>query len=544
MIHDPYPMIKRFLNRQSHTITGAAIIIGAASFVSRIIGMLRDRLFAHHFGAGDVMDAYYAAFKIPDLVYNLLIVGALSAGFIPVFVELLTKDKKQAWRVTNAVINILGILLVIVCGIFVIFTPGLMRLLVPGFEGEKFEMTVTLTRIMFLSPILLGISSVISGVLQSFRAFLVYSLTPIMYNLGIIIGITILVPMFGIRGLAYGVILGALLHLIIQVPSLIQNGFRYQALFLWKDKYVRKIGALMIPRTLGMATRQINFLVITIIASTLASGSIAIFSFADNLQSVPSGIVGVSFGIAIFPTLARLAAHGNHKKMSKRIADTTRQILFLIIPLTIIFLLLRAQIVRVVLGTGEFDWNATVLVANALAFFSISLFAQSLIPLLARSFYALQDTWTPLVIGLISAGANIGAAIYLSGIYGITGLVAGYSFSMVLQMALLWILLHFKLGYLHEKKIIITLLKISIAAFFMALSIQLLKYPIAQIVDMQKFWGILIQGALSGTIGLLVYGFICNQLKLREMRLFQESLKKRWLKLRNVPGEVHDADRV
>ncbi|MBT3538709.1 murein biosynthesis integral membrane protein MurJ [Candidatus Parcubacteria bacterium] len=537
-------MIKKLLNRQSHTITGAAIIIGAASFISRIIGMVRDRLFAHHFGAGDVMDAYYAAFKIPDLVYNLLIVGALSAGFIPIFVELLTKDKKQAWRVTNAVINILGILLVVTCGILMVFTPNLMHLLVPGFEGEKFEMTIMLTRIMFLSPILLGISSVISGVLQSFRAFLVYSLTPIMYNLGIILGITIFVPMFGVAGLAYGVILGALFHLLIQIPSLIQNGFKYQALFLWKDKYVRKIGALMIPRTLGMATRQINFLVITIIASTLASGSIAIFSFADNLQSVPSGIVGVSFGIAIFPTLARLAAKGNKKKMSKSISDTTRQILFLIIPLTIIFLLLRAQIVRIVLGTGEFDWNATILTANALAFFSISLFAQSLIPLLARSFYALQNTWTPFIIGLVSAGTNVIAAIYLSNIFGITGLVAGYSFSMILQMALLWIFLHLKLGTLHETKVIMTLLKISIAAFFMALSIQLLKYPIAQIVDMQKFWGILIQGGLSGTIGLLVYGFICNQLKLKEMRLFHESLKKRWLKLRNIQGEVNEADNI
>lgn len=532
------------LNRQSHTITGAAIIIGAASFVSRIIGMIRDRLFAHYFGAGDIMDAYYAAFKIPDVVYNLLIVGALSAGFIPVFIELLTKDEKEAWRVTNAVINILGIFLIIMCGLLAIFTPQFSKFLVPGFSGEKLHMTIMLTRIMFLSPILLGISSVFSGVLQSFKAFLIYSLTPIIYNLGIIAGITIFVPIFGIKGLAYGVVLGALLHLLIQIPSLIQHGFKYEALLLWKNKHVRKIGLLMIPRTLGMATKQINFLAITIIASTLAAGSLSIFTFADNLQSVPSGVIGISFGIAIFPTLARLAAKNENKKMSEQIAETTKQVLFLIVPLTIIFLLLRAQIVRVVLGTGEFDWDATVLTANALAFFSISFFAQSLVPILARSFYALQDTWIPFIIGLISAGVNIVAAIYLSEIYGIIGLVAAYSLSIILQMSLLWIMLRRKLGTLYEIKVVVTLLKISIAAFFMAATIQLLKYPLAHIVNMQKFWGILTQGFVAGTAGLLIYGFICKQLKLEEMKLFEESLKKRWLRLWNIQGEVGKADEV
>ncbi|HAT03839.1 MAG TPA: murein biosynthesis integral membrane protein MurJ [Candidatus Magasanikbacteria bacterium] len=537
-------MIRNLLNRQSHTITGAAIIIGAASFVSRIIGMIRDRLLAHHFGASDIMDAYYAAFKIPDLVYNLLIVGALSAGFIPIFVELLHKDKDEAWRVTNAIINILGILLVIICSILIWFAPEIMHMLVPGFEGNKFDTTVNLTRIMFISPILLGISSVMSGVLQSFKSFLIYSLTPIMYNLGIILGITIFVPLWGIAGLAYGVVFGALLHLLIQVPSFIQHGFRYQGLLLWKNKHVRKIGALMIPRTLGMATRQINFLAITAISSTLASGSLAIFTFADNLQSVPSGIIGVSFGIAIFPTLAQLAAKRDMENMGRQIAHATKQILFLIIPLTIIFLLLRAQIVRVVLGTGEFDWNATILTADALAFFSVSLFAQSLIPLLARSFYALQDTWTPFIIGMISTGVNIILALYFVRTLNISGLVISYSMSMIIQIAFLWIFLRQKIGTLQEKDVIVTALKISIAALFMACAIQLLKYPISHIVNMQKFWGILIQGTVSGTIGLLVYGFICNQLKLREMRLFQESLRKRWLKLRHIQGEIEKPDNV
>jgi putative peptidoglycan lipid II flippase len=295
----------------------------------------------------------------------------------------------------------------------------------------------------------------------------------------------------------------------------------------------------MIPRMLGMATRQINFLAITIIASTLASGSIAIFSFADNLQSVPSGIIGISFGIAIFPLLSSLAADKDYAQMSERIADTTKQILFLIIPATIIFVLLRAQIVRVVLGTGEFDWEATILTARALAFFSISLFAQALIPLLSRAFYALQDTWTPFIVGMICAVFNILTALHFAPLYGITGLVGAYSFSLIIQVILLWVFLRHRLKTLHEFDIIVTLFKISIAAFFMALITQILKYPLAEIVNMQKLWGILIQAGVSATIGLLTYGFVSNRLKLKEMKELQESMKKRWLKFRSVNADIH-----
>jgi len=531
-------MLKDILSRKSHTITGAAIVIGTASFVSKIIALLRDRIFAHYFGAGDIMDAYYAAFKIPDLVFNLLIVGALSAGFIPVFVELMDKDKKEAWKVTNAMINILGLLLIISCSLLIIFTPQFLKLLVPGFSEEKLKLAITLSRIMFISPILLGISSIVSGVLQSFKSFLIYSLSPIMYNLGIIIGAIFLVPLFGNIGLAIGVVLGALFHLLIQIPTFVQHGFHYQAIFDWKNKYVRKIAKLMLPRTIGMATRQINFLAITIIASTLASGSLSIFNFADNIQSVPTSIIGFSFAIAIFPALSQMANNHETKKIIGHISETTKQILFLIIPITVIMFLLRAQIVRLILGTGRFDWEATTLTFTALGVFAFSLFAQSLIPVLARSFYALQDTLTPLTTSIITDIINVIMAIYLSHIYGIIGLIIAYSFSQVFQFGLLWLLLRNKLGTLQEAKIFVSVIKILISAVIMAFSIQFMKYGLSLLVNMDKFWGILLQMSISATIGLLIYGFICHQLKLREMRLFGESLKKRWLKLRNVQTDI------
>ncbi|MBU2542504.1 murein biosynthesis integral membrane protein MurJ [Patescibacteria group bacterium] len=559
-------MIKKILSSQSNSITGAAVVLGLASFVSRLIGIVRDRLFAHHFGAGDVLDAYYAAFRIPDLVYNLIIVGALSAGFIPIFLKILNPDshrgegsfeedkngktsteetrKKLAWQVTNSVINILGIILILTCGLLFIFTPQLMKFVVPGFEADKMQMTITLTRIMFLSPILLGISGIASSVLQSFKNFLIYSLTPIMYNLGIIIGVIFFVPIWGINGLAYGVILGALLHLAIQIPSLYHHGFKYQALFLWKNKHVREIGKLMIPRTLGMAVSQINLLVITILASTLTAGSIAIFNLANNLQYFPIGLIGISFAIATFPTLAKFVAENNRQEMISQLSSTIRQILFFIIPITILFLLLRAQIVRVVLGSGEFDWSDTILTANTLAFFSFSLFAQCLIPLLARAFYALCDTWTPFFVGIVSTIVNVIAALYFRQILGISGLALGFSIAMIVQMSLLWLLLRKQLGTLYESKILISLYKISTASVVMAILIQALKIPLANLVNMTKFWGILTQGFVAGIVGLLVYLFICWFLKLEEMEHFLGSLKRRWLKLTNVQGEIDGADEI
>src|SRR3989338_6728522 len=206
-------MIKRlFHTKRQASITGAAIILGAASFLSRIIGIVRDRIFAHQFGAGDILDAYYAAFRAPDLVYNLLIVGALSAGFIPIFLELKEKNTKEAWLVTNTILNMIAIGSLIICTILFIFTPGIIHGIVPGFDTEKQALTVMLSRIMFVSPIILGISSLVSGVLQSYKAFFIYSLTPIMYNLGIIVGAIFFVPVWGVTGLAYGVLLGAIFH--------------------------------------------------------------------------------------------------------------------------------------------------------------------------------------------------------------------------------------------------------------------------------------------------------------------------------------------
>jgi len=537
-------MIRRLLSSQIKSITGAAILLGSASFVSRLIGVLRDRIFAHQFGAGTTLDAYYAAFRIPDLVYNLLVVGALSAGFIPVFIKVYEKSKSKSWEVTNSIINILGVGLIILCIILFIFTPQIIPLLVPGFNGEKLDLTITLTRIMFFSPILLGISSVVSGVLQATKSFFVYALTPIMYNLGIIAGALIFFPIFGEIGLAFGVILGALLHLLIQLPTFFKHGYRYKFVFNIKDIFVREIAKLMIPRTLGLATSQLHILVITYLASTLSEGSLTVFNFANNLQYFPIGIIGYSFAIAAFPTLSYLATQNKKEEIAEHISSTTKQILFLIIPLSIIFLLLRAQIVRVVLGSGAFDWTATIMTANTLAFFALSLFAQCLIPLFARTFYALEDTMTPFIISFVVAVINIFLGIYLKDSLGVAGLALAFSIAMVIQLSFLWLFLKLKLGSLGEAQIIKSLNKIVFSAFCMAVTVQSLKLPLSNIFGMDTFKGVLFQGFFAGTAGLLAYLLICYFLKLPELTHIQTSLTRKWLKLRNVQAEINEADEV
>lgn len=537
-------MISKILNGQSKTITGAAIILGAASLASRFLGLARDRVLAHYFGAGPIMDAYGAAFKIPDLIYTLSILGALSAGLIPIFTKIYLKsgdDKKQAWNLISNTINILMIWLGGAAIILIFVTPWLAPLVAPGFVGEKKEMLILFTRIMLISPILLGLSAVVGGVLQSLKNFFIYSLSPIFYNAGIIVGATVLVPLFGYKGLAWGVVLGAFLHLIVQLPSLRRAGFCYAPIFNWRDADFRAMIRLIIPRTLGLAALQINTVVITAIASTLTAGAVAIFNYAYNLQSFSLGIVGVSFAVAALPTFSTLAAEKKWPALIKNFSSVARQMLFFIIPLSVIFLMLRAQIVRVALGSGAFDWDATIRTADTLAFFALSLFAQCLSMLLARAFYAMEDTKTPLKIGVVTVIVSIFLSWYLTrvtGWFGVEGLALAFTMASILNTALFWIFLRLRLGSLDEENILRAVYKMSVAALLMGLAIQGIKWLVAPLVNMETFWGIFTQGALAGLGGLAIYVLVGLILRSHEMFVFVETIKKRLVRRAALPRDV------
>ena len=513
------------------TVAGGAIIIAGASIISRLLGLIRDRLLASTFGASDILDTYYAAFRVPDLIFNILVLGALSSAFIPIFLKYWKsgeseESKKEAWLITNSILNILMVILILLGIIFFIFAPQVISLITPGFSPEKQMETANLTRIMLFSIFLFGISNIFSSVLNSFRKFLSYAIAPIMYNLGIVIGIIFLYPSFGIQGLAWGVVLGAFLHMLIQLPATLKTGYRYQWIFNWRHEGVKKMAKLILPRTFGLAIAQINQLVITIVASTLMAGSIAVFSLANNLQSFPINVFGVSLAIAAFPLMSSAFAEENKEKFVIHFSVTLRRVLFLIIPASVLILLLRAQIVRVILGSGAFDWQDTYLTAQTLGFFALSLFAQSLIPMLARSFYAHQDTKTPVKISVFSLIINIIGSVILGQTMGVTGLALSFSISNIINMVLLVCALRSKIGYLDDKKIIKSAGKIILASAVMGLVVWSVKKFIVLGVDMHTFVGVFLQGLVAGSIGILVYLIIALIFRFDEVSIIFQWFKR------------------
>jgi putative peptidoglycan lipid II flippase len=531
-------MFKDIFKRQINSITVAAAFVALSSLASRLLGLLRDRILAGQFGAGTTLDIYYAAFRIPDLIYNLIVLGALSAGFIPIFTSLIkdfkcvkTEDcdprlkNKEALDLASNVLNILLLGLAVLSAVGIIFAPALTRLITPGFNQEGQALTAALTRIMFLSPLFLGISGILGSVLQSFKRFLIYSLAPVFYNLGIIFGALWLVPHCGIYGLAWGVILGAFLHMAIQIPTAYHLGFRFKFKINWRDRYTWKMGKMMVPRTLSLAISQINLVVVTILASNLSSGSLSVFNLANNLQSFPVGIFGVSFAIAAFPSLAEAAF--DKEKLASNFSQTIRQILFFVIPATFLIIALRAQITRVVLGTGNFDWQDTILTMNTLGLFAISLFAQATIPLLIRVFYARHNSATPFYLSLISAVVNVALSLILAPRLGVAGLALAFSIANVLNFFLLWIYLYFHVGALDSGNIFIAVLKFTISAIAAGGAAQIMKVVVWPFIDMTKFSGVFIQLLAAGGVGFLVYLFFCYLFRSEELFGFAASLKSR-----------------
>ncbi len=539
-------MIKKITNnfikgeKISESITRSAVLIATMGLASRGLGLVRDRILATQFGAGDVLDAYYTAFKIPDLIYNLLILGALSAAFIPIFAGLISKNSKskEAWRLVNIMLSVGIVAVAIISFVMFIFSRGIVDLIAFGYDDSKKELVLEMTRIMLLGPILLGMSGIIGGVLNSFKKFFFYSLSPIFYNLGIIIGAVFLTKHFGPRGLAFGVVLGSLLHLLIQVPEAYRCGLRFKFDFDWRNRYFKKVVTLMIPRTIGIATSQINLVIVVVLASTLASGSLAIFNFANNLQSVPLGLFGISFAIASFPVLSRLWARGDKNKFVLELTDTLRKIIFFIIPLSALMYTLRAQIVRVVLGAGAFNWEDTELTFTALGIFLFSLWAQSLIPLLARAFYAMHNTKIPFIVGVLSELLNISLAVLLIRSYGVLGLVTAFSISASFNALFLYFWLRKKVGGIRKKGVIRTFFKVSLATLIMVVVVQSLKNIIGSepFGEKQTFMGIFVQLVISLVGGPLVFVLIGKMLKIRELNHFVKTLHKKLIIKKVIPG--------
>ncbi|MFH0951667.1 MAG: murein biosynthesis integral membrane protein MurJ [Patescibacteria group bacterium] len=532
-------MIKNIWLKLNNTVAGGAIIISVAMVISKLLGLIRDRLLFSTFGAGNETDIYFAAFKLPDLIFNILVLGALSAAFIPIFIQYRDKENGSGehWQIAVTVMNLVVGAMIILGVLAFIAAPWLVDWIAPGFDGAKQAETIVLTRIMLIAIIFFGISNVFSGILNAYRRFVAYSIAPILYNVGIIIGITVMYHWLGLAGLAWGVVLGAFLHMLIQLPGTLKAGYRHRWLVNWRLSGVKRIGKLFIPRMMGLAVNQVNFLVITIIATTLVAGSLSIFNAANNLQSFPISVFGVSLAIAAFPLMSQAFADRDNEKFVIQFSVAFRRVLFLIIPTSVFILLLRAQIVRVVLGAGAFDWEDTYLTAQALGYFSLSLFAQSLIPTLSRSFYALQNTLTPVKVSALSVGLNVVLSLVLVKYYGVIGLALAFSVASIVNMLLLLVLLRRRFGDLDDRKIIQSVGRIMLASLIAGIVTWISLRVIALGVDMRTFVGITIQGSLAGLAGLVSYIIIALVFRFDEVTILRQWVMKVIAPLKNHKSE-------
>ncbi len=486
----------------------ATVVIAVFSLLAKILGLVREAIFAHEFGLGQVVGVYFAAFRIPDFIYNLLILGTFSVAFIPVFSEYMIKDKQRADKLASSIINTTMLMMLVLTVIAYFFIDRLVHAIAPGFSGADFDLTKKLTKIILLSPLFFTLSSITSSILNTYKRFVLMSLSPIIYNLCIIFGALVLYPKFGGTGLAWGVVIGALVQFIVQVPQVLRLGFKFSIGIDNLDLGYRKFWKLYLPRIFSMGTEQVSALVITIFGSFLGTAALANFYYANNLQAVVLGIFGISFAIAVFPLLSDLYNKKDIQGFKDVFAKTVIQILFFVIPASILLLIMRAQIVRLILGAGKgtsFDFEATSIVAQSLGLFAISLFAQSLNPLFNRAFYAMQNTVIPVVIGIFTVVINITLAYILIPKFGIAGMALAFSITSIANLLILIMELHYKLGNIHDEYLLVNSLKIIISSILAGAATFVSLYLVAPLVDLHTYLGVLIQGLIAGLVGLGVY---------------------------------------
>jgi putative peptidoglycan lipid II flippase len=402
-----------FLTTEVRGLQAAAYILALSSLLSSVLALLRDRLLAHLFGAGMELDMYYAAFRLPDMVF--VGIGALVSAYM-LIPELTRRDEVSQRRYLDTVVVGYSFLVLGVGLVAAVFAPVILQKFFPLLAG-RFEELTTLARILLLQAAFLGFSNIAAAVSQYKHRYALYACSPIVYNLGIMLGALVLYPHFGLKGLVWGVVVGSAAHLLIQIPPIIRDGFfRHLPRFSEGHAFVETI-RLSLPRSLALSMNQIAFFGLLALAGTLSAGSISVFMFAYNLQSVPLAIIGASYATAAFPTLAYAFSRGESVEYLEQVALAARQILFWSLPAIALTIVLRAHIVRAVLGTGEFDWTDTRLTAAALALFAFSLAAQGLTLLLVRALYAAGRTVIPFLVSTLSAALTIVLGMWFLAIF-------------------------------------------------------------------------------------------------------------------------------
>jgi len=464
---------------ENHRIARAATTIGTGTLLSRILGFLRDMVIARYFGAGMAADAFFVAFRIPNLWRRLVGEGSLTISFIPVYTEYLTqRSEEETRKITHIAFTIAAVILLILTILGVFFSPILIRIIAPGFIHipEKFQLTVTLNRIIFPYLFFMGLFALSMGILNSQRHFFAPAIAPIFLNISIIVSVFLLYHTFQIPviSLALGVLAGGIIQFLFQIPFLWKKRITFRFNFDFRHPAIKRIGLLMIPGLIGTAVYQINVFIDTIFASFLPSGSVSYLFFADRLMEFPLGIFAIAVGMASLPSLSGLAAKGKIEELKETLSFTFRLVSFISVPAMIGLISLKTPIVNLLFQRGLFDYSATEKTAFALLFYSVGLWAIAGARTIVPAFYSLQDTWTPLKIALICLGANV---IFI-GIFIIPlkhgGLALATSLSSTLNLILLFWKLNRKLGKIDVMKNVKSLLRDILCSIPMGLAAYLI----------------------------------------------------------------------
>lgn len=542
-------MVHRILSIFHKEIAGvhqAAFLLGAFTLMSQLLALVRDRMLANFFGAGQTLDLYYTAFRIPDLIYASVASLVSISVLIPFFSGVFEKNKDEARRLLDSIFTaFLGIMIIVSLVAFVLM-PYLVRFFFGNLGGEQAMAELTLlSRLLLLQPICLGVSNVFGVITQISKRFFLYALSPILYNLSIIFGLIFLYPIYGMRGVVGGVVIGGVTHFLIQIPFVYKEGLLPRITARFDFKIIWDVIKISIPRTITLSGNMLELIVITSFASWLVVGSVSVLNLALNLQSVPFAIVGVSYALAAFPTLSACFAKGEREKFMHHIITAVRHVIFWSIPIAALFIVLRAQIVRTILGSGSFNWEHTRLTAACLALFVVSLVAQGLELLFIRAYYAAGRTAKPLVLNILSSIATIGLPFllliafnnyptfrfFIESLFKVEGiegsavlmLPLGYSIGTLLNAIAFWIMFEYDFGdrwknkgilataiayvgggdrYAFTSKVIPTLSASIQSAIFGGFVAYVGLNIFDSVFDLSTLFGIFMQGFLAGMMGI------------------------------------------
>ncbi|HUW24506.1 MAG TPA: murein biosynthesis integral membrane protein MurJ [Patescibacteria group bacterium] len=513
---------RNLLTRRQSSILSAAFVIAATYGVSMVLGILRERLLVARFYAccRQHLDVYYAAFRLPDMIFQLVVIGALAAAFIPVFSEKLSRDEEGAYRLASSLINLLlGFFVILALVIFAAARP-FSALITGNFTVWQVDLMAQMTRVMLLAQIFFLLSNFLSAIAQSHQRFLLPALSPVVYNLGIILSVFLFSGPLGIWAASIGVLIGAFFHFLIQVPLAIKLGFRYSFALDWQNSGVRRVIKLMLPRTLALAASQVEATVSLFLATSLSPGSLTIYYLAQRLVDLPVRLLGTSVGQAALPLLSRQLAEGKEEEFKGTLNHSLGQILFIALPITAIFLVLRVQLVRFAYGAKTFPWTATIITGQTLAAVTFSIFSQSAVQLLVRGFYALHDTANPFLVSLLSVAVNVFLSLLFifSFQLGIFGLALAFSLANFLNFLLLLFLFNWRKVRFIESRDVFSWLKMTFAAGLAGLS----SWGLMRILDLFVFetsraLPLLVLTIMAALGGLLIYLLLARLFKFKEL---------------------------